>query len=457
MNIEKERIQKLNNHDQGKGEYVLYWMEQSQRAQWNHALQYAINVANQLEISVLVVFTFNKFYQKLYLRQVHFMLSGLKETQAELAKADIKLSVISCQELEPITELAKQAAIVVCDRGYLRHQVKWRKDLAKNLDCQLIQVESDVLVPIEKVSNKKEYAARTIRPKITKHLEDFIVKPEETRIKKSSSKIEINEELNLSDIDTIIKNHKIDQSVGKVAQFFESGTDAAIKKFTDFIDNKLSKYSDNSNQPQTDDISYMSPYLHFGQISPLWLVHEVRKGKNNAAVEKYIEELVVRRELAINFVYYENHYDQYTCVPDWAKKTLEEHASDERKYVYSLSDLEKYQTHDPYWNAAMEEMVCTGFMHNYMRMYWAKKILEWTEDPQDAFDKTLLLNNKYFLDGNDPNSFVGVAWCYGIHDRPWGEFPIFGKVRTMKASGLKRKFDPEKYIEKVKNKIKANQ
>lgn len=453
MKIEKERIQKLNDHDSRKGAYVLYWMEQSQRSQWNHALLYAISEANRLNIPVLVIFTFNSYYQKLYLRQVHFMLSGLKKTQAELQNENIKLEAISCDESEPIEEFAKQAALVVCDRGYLRHQVQWRKDLAKKLDCQFVQIESDVQVPIDKVSQKKEYAARTIRPKITKYLEDFIVEPEKIKVQNSSLDIEVNNTLNLSDLDSIIIDHKIDKSVGVVSNYFKSGTEAAIEKFSDFVSNKLSNYSENSNQPQTDDISYMSPYLHFGQISPLWLVHHIRKGKDNSAIAKYIEELVVRRELAINFVYHEKQYDQYECVPDWAKKTLEEHASDERKYVYSISELEKYDTHDPYWNAAMEEMVCTGFMHNYMRMYWAKKILEWTEDPEDAFNRTLQLNNKYFLDGNDPNSFVGVAWCYGIHDRPWCEFPIFGKVRTMKASGLKRKFDPEKYISKVKNKI----
>jgi deoxyribodipyrimidine photo-lyase len=455
MKIEKERIQHLNDKESNKGHYVLYWMEQSQRAQWNHALQYSIHEANQLKIPVLVVFTFNSYFQKLYLRQVHFMLNGLKKTKKELEKQGIKLAIISCEQTEPVEELAKQAALVICDRGYLRHQVQWRKSLAKTLKCPLIQIESDVLVPIEKVSGKKEYAARTIRPKITKYLEDFIVKPVETETQKSSLDIEVNNTLDLSDIDSIIKDHKVDQSVDPVSSYFESGTEAAKSKFGDFIDNKLSKYSDNSNQPQTDDISYMSPYLHFGQISPVWLVHEVRKGNNNTAIAKYIEELVIRRELAINFVFYEKQYDQYTCIPDWAKKTLEEHASDKREYVYTLSELEQYKTHDIYWNAAMEEMVYSGFMHNYMRMYWAKKILEWTEDPEDAFTKTLYLNNKYFLDGNDPNSFVGVAWCYGIHDRPWGEFPIFGNVRTMKASGLKRKFNPEKYIEKVKNKIKS--
>ena len=197
----------------------------------------------------------------------------------------------------------------------------------------------------------------------------------------------------------------------------------------------------------------MSPYLHFGQISPLTVALTVQAadGVAEEAKQAFLEELIVRRELAVNFVYYEKHYDRYVCLPDWAKKTLVEHRRDRREHSYTLEQLENAATHDPYWNAAMEEMRLTGKMHGYMRMYWGKKILEWTKPPQEGMRIALYLNNKYELDGRDPNGFAGVAWCFGKHDRPWAERPVFGKVRYMNDKGLRRKFDIEAYVRRIDN------
>ena len=172
------------------------------------------------------------------------------------------------------------------------------------------------------------------------------------------------------------------------------------------------------------------------------------------AREAFIEELIVRRELAINFVYYTPDYDSYACLPGWAKKTLAEHKNDRREYLYSRGELENCRTHDEYWNAAMREMKSTGFMHNYMRMYWGKKILEWSQTPEKAFKAALAINNKYFLDGRDANSYAGVAWIFGMHDRAWFERPIFGKIRYMAASGLERKCDIQAYVAKVNALVK---
>ncbi len=191
----------------------------------------------------------------------------------------------------------------------------------------------------------------------------------------------------------------------------------------------------------------MSPYLHFGQISPLYVAIQISQHRSPGK-EAFLEELIVRRELSMNFVHYNQNYDSFTGIPDWAKHTLDEHRQDPRKYMYSLEQLEQAQTHDPYWNAAQREMVITGKMHGYMRMYWGKKILEWTTKPEEAFSIALYLNNKYELDGRDPNSFTGVAWCLGKHDRPWGRRPIFGNIRYMSAEGLKRKFNANKYAQK---------
>jgi len=451
MNIREERISQLNAHSVNtSGKYVLYWMQQAQRPYWNHALEFAVHQSNKLDLPLLVVFGLMDDYPEANARHYQFMLEGLKNTSEILRKRSVKLAVVKGHPADIAIAYANDAAALICDKGYLKHQKQWRSDVAEKCTCAVYQIETDVVVPVDKVSKKQEYAARTIRPKIQRYLEDFLDEPGTDGIKHSSLDIEVKKELKLDNPSEIVKSLKLDNSIPPVSQFFKGGPDEAIQRFNNFIDNHLDQYTDNRNQPQTDDISHMSPYLHFGQVSPAWLVHKVSQAGKNKDVENYIEELVVRRELAMNFVNNTKNYDQYSCIPDWAQKTLYEHSSDKREYVYSLKELESCTTHDPYWNAAMKEMIVTGFMHNYMRMYWGKKILEWTEDPEQAYEHCLYLNNKYFLDGRDPNSFANVAWIFGMHDRPWGEFPYFGKVRTMKASGLKRKFDPELYIRKVK-------
>ena len=322
--------------------------------------------------------------------------------------------------------------------------------VARNAGCRVIQVESDVVVPLEMVSQKAEYAARTIRPKINKCLQDYLIEFRPTQIKKPSLKTRVSG-LDLGDIGAVAKKMSLDKSVLPVSGFFTGGTSKAKKLFKDFLINRFERYSENSNQPQTDDVSHMSPYLHFGQISPLYLALQILKTDKRfkEAREAYLEELIVRRELAMNFVYYTEDYDAYTCLPAWAQKTLAEHKRDRREYRYTRRQLENSRTHDEYWNAAMREMKFTGFMHNYMRMYWGKKILEWSKTPEQAFKTTLAINNKYFLDGRDANSYTGVAWIFGVHDRAWSQRPIFGKIRYMAASGLERKCDIQAYVRKV--------
>ncbi len=448
--IHHSRIQVLNDLDLRKGDFVLYWMQQSQRAECNHALEYAIQQANKINRAVLVVFGLMDDYPEANIRHYTFMLEGLQETQQSLCKRGIKMIVQKGQPADIALSLGRRASLIVCDRGYLSHQRKWRQALGHKAKCRVVQVESDVVIPVEVVSGKAEYAARTIRPKIHKHLKDYLGTFKPTEAKKSSLNIPVSG-LDLSDIETFAKKMSIDQSVLPVSGFFTGGTSRAKKIFKEFIAQRFEHYVENRNQPQTDDISHMSKYLHFGQISPLYLALEILKTENRfkQAREAFLEELIVRRELAMNFVYYTQDYDSYTCLPTWAKKTLGEHKKDRREYIYSRQQLENSRTHDDYWNAAMREMKFTGFMHNYMRMYWGKKILEWSQTPEKAFKTTLAINNKYFLDGRDANSYTGVAWVFGVHDRAWFERPIFGKIRYMAAAGLERKCDIQAYVEKV--------
>jgi len=455
VTIQQTRIQPLNDLDNRKGDYVLYWMQQSQRAKFNHALDYAIQQAAELDQGLLVAFGLTADYPEANLRHYTFMLEGLKETRTDLSSMGIKMVLRLGDPPDVALKIGRRASMIVCDRGYLRHQKKWRQQVAKEAACPVVQVESDVIVPVEVVSDKPEYAARTIRPKIHQHLEKYLSKPAPPKVKHSSLSNAV-EGLDLNDIEKILKKMDLDRSVAPVSVLFQGGTSQAVKRFDAFVRNGLENYIRNSNQPQTDDISHMSPYLHFGQISPLYLALKIQHAQQSPqeAQKAFLEELIVRRELAVNFTHYTANYEAYDCIPGWARKTLAEHRKDKREYVYGRQQLEKADTHDPYWNACMLEMKHTGFMHNYMRMYWGKKILEWSSTPQKAFRTTLAINNKYFLDGRDPNSFAGVAWIYGVHDRAWKERPVFGKTRYMAASGLERKCDIAGYVKKVSQRIK---
>lgn len=365
-----------------------------------------------------------------------------------LKKQNIRFVVKHQSPDEAALSLAKDAALLVMDRGYLKIQKHWRSRVVADAPCGVVQVETDVIVPVDAVTNKEEYAARTLRPKIHNVLDDYLVPMDAVKVKQSALKMDF-EGLDVLDVDGVLAQMKIDRSVGRV-DTFRGGEEVAQKMLQSFVDVRLNGYATKRNDPTVNGVSHMSPYLHFGQISPLDILLHIQDGAGQTEdTEAYLEELVVRRELSMNFVHHNPHYDTYDALPDWAKKTLAKHADDVRDYVYDLETWEAGNTHDPYWNAAQMEMVKTGKMHNYMRMYWGKKMIEWSETPQQAFEMLLYLNNKYELDGRDANSFTGVAWCFGKHDRPWKERAVFGTVRYMNAKGLKRKFDADGYVEQV--------
>jgi deoxyribodipyrimidine photo-lyase len=449
--VDPARIQPLREAPVQNGRYVLYWMQQSQRAAHNPALEYALHRAQEEGLPLLVVFGLMADYPAANRRHYVFMLEGLRETQARLAERGVQMVVHRGAPPEVALRAAPDAALLVTDRGYLRHQKQWRARVAAEAPCPVVQVEGDVVVPVETVTDKAEYAARTIRPKIHEHLDRFLRLPERVAVERPSLALDVDDGLALDDVSAVADRLALDDSVPPVRGLFRGGTAAAEALLEDFRREHLSGYDDNRNQVQSDAVSHMSKYLHFGQVSPVWLARTIQSSDApEADVESYLEELVVRRELAVNHVHFwPDTYDRYDCLPDWARETLDAHADDEREHVYSAAELEQGETHDPYWNAAMKEMRTTGYMHNYMRMYWGKKILEWTPDPRTAFNRALTLNNRYFLDGRDPNSYANVAWLFGLHDRGWKERPVYGKVRYMSRGGLERKADPDAYVEKV--------
>jgi len=448
--VPPERIQSLNTKNiQQDRSVVVYWMQSAQRATGNHALEYAVEQANLLGKPLVVFFGLTDRFPEANERHYGFMLEGLREVQASLRQRGISLLVRRLSPEQGVLELCPFAALIVVDRGYLRLERQWREHVAAHADCQVVQVETNVIVPVELISPKEEYSAATLRTKINKLLADFTYPVQTVGYAGAGLPVSLPfDSFRLQDIEAALAQLDLDRSVGRVDRFL-GGTSQANIHLEDFIQHKLSHYVAAKSDPAENYTSDLSPYLHFGQISPLDIYLKVRP-LGGDDVDSFLEELVVRRELSMNYVYYQPEYDSYAGLPKWALGTLEKHLADPRPYVYSLEQLEQSETHDPYWNAAQTEMRVTGKMHGYMRMYWGKKILEWSPTPQEAYQQALNLNNKYNLDGRDPNAFAGVAWCFGKHDRPWGERAVFGNVRYMNAKGLERKFDMARYVHKIK-------
>ncbi|MDQ3285533.1 MAG: deoxyribodipyrimidine photo-lyase [Actinomycetota bacterium] len=452
--IQEERVRQLNEKEIVEGDYVLYWMQEAQRAEHNHALEYAVQRANELGQRLLVIFGLMADYPEANLRHYAFLLEGLHDVKEGLKKRNIKFVVRRGSPDEVALDAGKNASLVVCDMSYLNLQKEWREKVAERADCLVVQVETEVVVPVELASDKQEHAARTLRPKIQEHLDEFLVELEPTEIDKQSLNMK-DDGLDLSDVGEILDDMNLDRSVAPLSHLYRGGTSEAKKILECFLESRLDTYVENRNQPQTNDVSHMSKYLHYGHISPIFVAMRNREANPpQEDLDSYLEELIVRRELSMNFCHYTPDYDKFSNLPDWAKVTLKEHEKDKREYLYTREQFEDAETHDEYWNAAMNEMRYTGYMHNYMRMYWGKKILEWSETPEEAYETTLYLNNKYFVDGRDPNSYANVAWVFGQHDRGWQERAVFGKVRYMSAGGLERKAKPKEYIEKVERRIR---
>jgi len=447
--IEEGRIQRLNTRESRGGEYILYWMQQSQRAEFNPALEYAIQKANETRLPLLVGFGLMDGYPEANVRHYRFMLEGLQDTQRALARRKIPLVLQRGAPDAVALKLARHAALVVCDRGYLRHQKEWRRTVAEKAPCPVIQVEGDVVVPVQAASGKAEYAARTLRPKIHRLWSAYLVALAPTPLKVDSLGLGV-KGLELENLDAVLAKLALNRAVPPVSHRFKGGTGEAKRLLRKFVTEHLPEYQESRPHPETTHVSHMSKYLHFGQISPVEVALTARESKAaDPQRESFLEELIVRRELAQNFAEYTPHYDSFDCLPEWARKTLDKHRNDERHYQYTQEQLERARTHDPYWNAAMREMRYTGYMHNAMRMYWGKKILEWSSTPEHGHRTALALNNTYFLDGRDANSYTNIGWVFGLHDRPWGEREIFGTVRYMSSGGLERKADMEAYLEKV--------
>jgi deoxyribodipyrimidine photo-lyase len=360
---------------------------------------------------------------------------------------------IGCSLLpgRPPVEIGRRAgdcAAIVTDRGYLRHLREWRAEVAAEARCPVTMVEGDVVVPVEAASEKMETAARTIRRKIEARTEAFAHRAGAREVAVKARAPCLGGAIGLDDVGALVAGFDTAHDVAPVT-LFTGGPGEASSRLSRFIADDLPGYADNRSNIVERAVSTLSPYLHLGQIAPTTIVDRIgRSTRAAAAADKaaFLEELIVRRELAVNFVHYCDAYDRWQGLPNWARATLEAHAGDDRGTTYSRARLEAAATGDRYWNAAMTEMKKTGYLHNHMRMYWGKRIITFMRSPKAAYETVLYLNNKYFLDGRDANSYANVGWLFGLHDRGWPEREIFGKVRSMTPSGLERKFDVEAYV-----------
>jgi len=321
--------------------------------------------------------------------------------------------------------------------------------LARRLKLPFWTVDADVVVP-SRIFSRSFVLLHHFRPRLKAELPHYLV-----ATKKITPHLlwKPRQPLQAFSLENDITQgfNKLDRSIAPV-DTFAGGTRSALKRLKEFASHELNDYDEKRNHPETRGTSRLSPYLHFGNISPLTIALAVQRavaaGKASViAGDRYLEQLIGWRELSVLFVRHEPNYDTWECAAPWARKTLIEHSGDPRSYRYTFEQLERAETTDELWNAAQREMVATGWMHNYMRMYWAKKILEWAPNPATAFDWAVALNDRYELDGRDPNGYAGIAWAIvGRHDRPWFNRPIFGLVRPMTGTSIARKFDAASYI-----------
>jgi deoxyribodipyrimidine photo-lyase len=429
---------------------VVYWMQQSMRIVDNPALDVAIEAGNLLGLPMVVFFSVIPNYPNANLRHYHFMVQGLRDVAEDAAERGVGFVLRRHPDnsLEAFLEEV-EAALLIGDENPCREPERWRRVLAKRLRLPYWTVDADVVVP-SRVFNRSFVLLHHFRPHLKAELPSYLVAPKKIEPlypwKPRKAPPSYPPEQDITERFT-----KLDRTIGPVDSF-TGGTHAALKRLGEFVNFELVNYEETRNHPELKGTSRLSPYLHFGNIGPLTIALAVEKavkqGKAPASArDRFLDQLIGWRELSVLFVRHEPNYDNWECAAPWAMKTLIEHAGDPRPHRYSLKQLERGETADDLWNAAQRQMVNTGWMHNYMRMYWAKKILEWAPNPATAFDWAVELNDRYELDGRDPNGYAGIAWAIvGWHDRPWFNRPVFGLVRTMMSASTAKKFDATSYI-----------
>jgi len=444
--VDKNRIHFYNDLPAKEGP-VIYWMQRDQRLRDNWALVYAQEQAIAIRKPLYVLFCLVPGYLDATEVQYRFMLSSLAGMPANLASLNIAWIAVKGHPHTVIPEIVKQtkAGLLVTDFNPLRITASWKTAITAQIGIAFHEVDAHNIIPARHISDKAEFSAFTLRRKISKVLPAFM-----TGIPAILPHPFKAPPVTLSMIMTADEYASVSlhPARGQDTSWISAGEDAASEAIREFADHGLYQYTLRNDPNQTGQ-SGLSPYLHFGQLSAQRLAIEVSNSPAPAESKAaFLEELIVRRELADNFCLYNPQYDSFDGFHSWARTTLNKHRDDARPYLYEARQFEEAETHDSLWNAAQKEMMVSGKMHGFMRMYWAKKILEWTPSPEEAMAIAIYLNDTYELDGRDPNGYSGIAWSIGgVHDRPWGERPVFGMIRYMNLKGCLRKFDVKKYIQ----------
>ncbi len=440
--------------------YVLYWSQMNRRVASNHALAYAAELANERRLRLLVYEGLTHDYRAANDRIHTFVLEGVPETAASLHRLGagyfFYLRTRRSSPNDVLYRLAAEATCVITDDYPVFIASDHNRAVPEKIGVSYIAVDSSCVVPMN-VHQKQAYAAFSIRPKIHAELPKYLnpVGPLRLRHRWSDDLLpvglkELRTEVTPASISRLVAGCEINHSV-KPAISFTGGATAAAKHLDVFLDERLSRYARDKNQPSKHATSDLSPYLHFGQISSLEVALRTRAHAEEHKLMdgEFLEELIVRRELSFNFARFSANVETLDVLPDWCRRTMAEHASDQRPKIYSREQLETGQTDDALWNAAQKELLLRGKIHGYYRMYWGKKVIEWSRTYEEARSILVDFHDIYALDGRDPNTYANILWLFGLHDRPWFERPVFGQLRYMSFEGMRRKTDTDAYISEV--------
>ncbi len=453
----ENRVTVLNDRPvRARADYVLYWSQMNRRVESNHALEFAVERANRLKLPVLFYEGLTCDYPCANDRFHTFLLEGVPETARRLGRRGIGYCFYLRQRRSSANDvlyrLASRAAMVVTDDYPAFVAERHNRSVPAKLDIPYIAVESSCVVPM-RFFTAKQYGAYTLRPRLSKVLNEHLrpLDPLAVVRKWTGPAPDFHTTVTADGIAELVASCEIDHSV-KPSLSYGGGRAAAEQHLRVFVEEKLARYERDRNEPSAHATSNLSPWLHFGHISALEvaLAAKLYAAENDISADAFLEELIVRRELAFNHALHAGESaGQLSSLPDWAQKTLRAHNCDPRDPVYTYEDFETARTHDSLWNACQKEMLLRGKIHGYYRMYWGKKIIEWARTHEDALQTMLRIHDRYALDGRDPNTTTNILWCFGLHDRPWKERPVFGMVRWMSLEGMKRKTDVEAYQQEI--------
>lgn len=448
------RVRLLNNADLRSGaRYVLYWAQANRRLDSNHALTFAAGFANRQGLPLLMYEGLTCSHPWASDRFHQFVLEGVPDNEERARELGIgyvfHLRRRKSDPNDAVYRLACEAAAVVTDDFPSYIVPEHNRRVASKIGIPFYVVDASCIVPMATLQ-KQEWAAYTIRPKIQRALAECLRPVPRLRLqhRHSASILKFHTKVSAANIPNLIAGSEIDHSVAP-SRTLRGGRSEALRRLRTFLECNLHRYAKYASKPSERATSQLSAYLHFGHISALEVALAVQEyaERHRLVANEFLEELIVRRELAFNFARYGPDPSRLSALPAWARESLAKHARDARRPTYTAGQFEQARTHDPLWNACQTELLRDGVIHGYYRMYWGKKIIEWSATHQEALDTMIHLNDRYALDGRDPNTYTNILWCFGLHDRAWPERPIFGKIRYMSFDGMKRKTDVDAYIQ----------